>query len=222
MSQRRQLWERRYGQGADPFEFFSPEPPPELLRLLDEVDLPAGGALDLGCGPGVVTAHLAGRFTPTVGLDLVHRAVVGARELAVGLGRAPLFVVAEAPRVPLDDATFALVFDRGCLRALPKALHARHLEQVARILVPGGVYQLMYFQGQNIEAPALSRRGLRRFAARVLRRRTPGSTLTPEGARSLLPSSMELVSFEEIGFRSPASGRVIPVINAVFRKRRAG
>jgi SAM-dependent methyltransferase len=219
VSQRRQLWEHRYEQGADPFEFFSPEPPAELVRLLDEVELPQGGALDLGCGPGVVTAHLAGRFAPAVGLDLVHRALVGARVLAADRGRSPLFVMAEAPRLPLQDARFALVFDRGCLRALPRALHPRHVEQVARVLVPGGVYQLMYFQGQNIEAPALSRRGLRRLAARIRKRRTPGSTFTPAGARSLLPSSMELVSFEEIGFRSPTSGRVLPVINAVFRKR---
>src|SRR5437867_1194769 len=83
-SDKRELWEERYRR-RDLSEFFwyRDDAPPELVRLVDSGDLPSsGGALDLGCGPGVTSVYLAQHMRPTVGVDIAHGAVVQAKRLA--------------------------------------------------------------------------------------------------------------------------------------------
>src|SRR5687768_15603811 len=111
---KRQRWEDQWQRhrGAE-FHWYLSEPPPELVRLVDEGRIPLrGAALDLGCGPGVATSYLAASFHPVVGLDIAHGAVVEARSRARAENRDPLFLVAEAPVLPFRTGAFSFIFDR--------------------------------------------------------------------------------------------------------------
>ena len=86
MSEKRQVWEERWEhrQGED-FFWYLREAPKELVALLEGADAPSGAALDLGCGNGVATAHLARHLHPAVGLDIASAAVRQARTAATAL-----------------------------------------------------------------------------------------------------------------------------------------
>ena len=138
------VWTRRYAQADAPtdFHWFVDEVPTELRSLLDSGLVPDGRALDYGSGPGVATAFLAAS-RPTVGLDIAWSAMPMARARAAAAGVAPGWVVGAAPELPFPDATFALVFDRGCMHVLDASVWDRYLAEVARVLVPGGIAQLI-------------------------------------------------------------------------------
>src|SRR4051794_33946044 len=68
-----------------------------------------GPVLDVGCGPGHVTAHLAGLGVDVQGVDLSPRMVEQARRLHPRLR----FDVASATDLAIDDASFAAAVAPG-------------------------------------------------------------------------------------------------------------
>ncbi|HVL03243.1 MAG TPA: class I SAM-dependent methyltransferase, partial [Acidimicrobiales bacterium] len=102
VADRRGEWEQRWEtREGDRFVWNLDAVPARLEALLTGGDVPAGAALDVGCGNGVVTARLTRHFTPSVGLDIAFGAVVQARDRAVHEGAGATFVVADASRLPL-------------------------------------------------------------------------------------------------------------------------
>ena len=74
-SGRRRNWEGRWeAERGERFVWHLEEVPARLLSLLESDNLPAGAAVDVGCGDGVVATHLAGRFRPSVGIDIAFGA----------------------------------------------------------------------------------------------------------------------------------------------------
>lgn len=95
-----------------------------------------GIALDVGCGVGYGTALLrkSGRFV--VGVDVADEAVVlaNARYATVGL----TFALADGERLPFGDAVFNGI---TCFEAIEHFRSpTRHIAEVARVLVPHGIY----------------------------------------------------------------------------------
>lgn len=107
--------------------------PERLRRLLDFAGIRAGErALDLACGPGIVTAALVGEGLRAVGIDLtlamLHEATTGARS--------GLYLQGDATRLPFREATFDLVVCRNVLHhsMAPDRITA----EAARVLRSGG------------------------------------------------------------------------------------
>lgn len=96
--------------------------------------VPAGPVVDLACGTGIVSAALARRCgRPVIGLDLS----AGMLELAAS--RLPGRVIrADATRLPLPEARVPAVCAVWLLHLLPSTLVAVVLDEVARVLIPGG------------------------------------------------------------------------------------
>lgn len=116
--------------------------PAHLVDLVEGGGIPRGLALDLGCGPGVSTAHLAATRM-TVGLDIAEAALILAQRLAADWGVEPFWVVAASPHLPFQDSSFGFVFERGTMQQLLKDTQGNHLREVARVLRPGGLYQFI-------------------------------------------------------------------------------
>jgi SAM-dependent methyltransferase len=137
-------WDKAYGRKRGPeFSWSLEAPAGELVALLDRGVVPIGPSLDLGCGTGVATSYIYVRgLRPTVGLDISIAGVYQARDYARRHSTCPQFVVAAAPVLPFADASFAFVFDRGCMHALSEALWPLHLREIERTLRAGGVVQL--------------------------------------------------------------------------------
>ena len=93
-----------------------------------------GPVLDVGCGPGTVTAFLTGLGVDASGVDLSPRMVEHARRLHPGLR----FEVASATELHLDDASLGGVLGWWSLFNLPRDVLPGVLATFARALVPGG------------------------------------------------------------------------------------
>jgi len=93
-----------------------------------------GPVLDVGCGPGQVSAHLAGLGVDVSGVDLSPRMVEHARRAYPGLS----FQVASATELRPAEASLGGVLAWWSLFHLPRASVAAALGELAAALVPGG------------------------------------------------------------------------------------
>lgn len=215
---RRRNWEQRWEtQEGDRFVWNLDSVPARLDTLLADRDLPAGAALDVGCGNGVVTARLAAHFAPSIGLDIAFGAAVQARDKAGHEGTAATFLVGDAARLPLREGAVALLFDRGCLQNLPRQHWPSYFREVERLLAPGGVLQLFCSRAIKDFPSLLSKSGIK-ARQRWWRGRRPGPQFaSQELIRSLAPPSLEVEALDEAPIRMP-NGNVRGEIYGLFRK----
>jgi SAM-dependent methyltransferase len=101
--------------------------------LLDEVAVrPATRLLDVGCGPGTITARAAERGAQVVGLDLAGGMLDLGRERHPHLE----LVEGDAEHLPFPDGSFDAVVGGFVLNHLPAP--ERAIAEAARVLAPGG------------------------------------------------------------------------------------
>jgi SAM-dependent methyltransferase len=98
---------------------------------------PGQRLLDLGCGPGNLTAELAGRVAPgeVIGLDASGEVIRAAADAFGGPG-GPHFGVADAYALPFDDTVFDVVHAHQVLQHLADPHGA--LREMRRVLSDGG------------------------------------------------------------------------------------
>lgn len=93
-----------------------------------------GPVLDVGCGPGTVTAYLAERGLDVSGVDLSPRMIENARRLHPECR----FDVASATELDLAEASLGGVLGWWSLFNLPRDVLPQVLTHFARALKPGG------------------------------------------------------------------------------------
>jgi SAM-dependent methyltransferase len=93
-----------------------------------------GPVLDVGCGPGTVTAYLAERGLDVSGVDLSARMIDHARRLHPN----QRFAVASATDLNLADSSLGGILGWWSLFNLPRHILPQVLNSFARALVPGG------------------------------------------------------------------------------------
>jgi arsenite methyltransferase len=107
------------------------------------LDIPPGGvALDVGSGPGNVTASLARAAGPdglALGVDISEPML--ARAVHAEAGPQVGFLRADAQRLPFRDGTFDAVVSIAMLQLVPKPSAA--LAEMARVLRPGARMAVM-------------------------------------------------------------------------------
>ena len=137
--------------------------PPELTDFVSAH--PPGRALDLGCGTGTNALFLAQHGWEAWGVDFSGKAVrAGMRKahlagLVVHLRQGD---VSKALNVP---GPFELIVDIGCLHVIPKSGRSGYLENLSRLLAPGGHFLLYGFLSETArpEAPGLSDQDITRL-----------------------------------------------------------
>ncbi|KOG86624.1 SAM-dependent methyltransferase [Streptomyces varsoviensis] len=93
-----------------------------------------GPVLDVGCGPGTVTAYLAERGIDVSGVDLSPRMIENARRLHPECR----FSVSSVTDLDLEAASLGGVLGWWSLFNLPRAILPQVLAMFARALKPGG------------------------------------------------------------------------------------
>ncbi|GHD83810.1 class I SAM-dependent methyltransferase [Streptomyces naganishii] len=93
-----------------------------------------GPVLDVGCGPGTVTAYLAERGLDVSGVDLSPRMIENARRLHPECR----FSVASATELDLEEASLGGILGWWSLFNLPRDILPQVLAMFARALKPGG------------------------------------------------------------------------------------
>jgi len=115
-------------------------------------------ALDLGCGSGTSSLALAKAGWQVTGVDFVPRAIEIAKRKAKSANASVDFLVADVTRLPrfLFSTPYDLVLDIGCFHGLPPSVKLTYLDQLPRLLAPGGTW-LMYGFFKPIRDPVSDR-----------------------------------------------------------------
>ena len=133
--------------------------PSELTTLVEgPTALPAGRALDIGCGTGLQAVYLAERGWQTTGVDATPHALAQARRRADAAGMSVHWVegdVGELASLGLDRG-FSLLHDRGCFHDLPSPVRDGYVRGVSELSAPGATLLLMSFVpgSRRIGAPS--------------------------------------------------------------------
>jgi ubiquinone/menaquinone biosynthesis C-methylase UbiE len=95
--------------------------------------------LDLGCGPGTITADLAGLVAPgrVVAVDSAESILARARSTCVGVGADVALAAARGERLPFRDGSFDVVHAHQVLQHVGDPVAA--LREMRRVCRPGGV-----------------------------------------------------------------------------------
>jgi SAM-dependent methyltransferase len=124
-------------------------PPAELIALVEgPAALPAGRALDLGCGTGTDTIYLASHGWDVTGVDMTPRALAIARRNATTAGVAPRLIHGDVTR--LSDlgvsGGYTLLLDFGCFHTLPEDRRPPYVTGVTHAAAPGATLLLSGFR----------------------------------------------------------------------------
>ena len=141
----KRLWDLLYLLGRTPWD--TRITPPELVEVIEGKQIPAGSALDIGCGTGTNAIYLAQHGFNTVGMDVSYLAIIRARcnarrtqtpvkfyagdVLTLGKKEGPDIII------PVD-----FVLDIGCLNSLAEKYLDAYIAMLRRVLRTGGFYML--------------------------------------------------------------------------------
>ncbi|MBY0280029.1 methyltransferase domain-containing protein [Candidatus Binatia bacterium] len=144
---------------------------------------PAAGrrALDLGCGTGFVSGSLRERGWRVVGSDFSQPMLAEAQAF---LAPSSQLVRARAEALALRDASVALV---TCGTAFHWFAPRPALDEIARVLAPGGIAALFWrYPAADAPTPALIRDVLRRFGPDI-----PGQQVFVHPPEPFLKSTLQ-------------------------------
>jgi arsenite methyltransferase len=154
---------------------------------IDWLDVPQGGvALDVGAGPGSITAtlaHAAGPDGLALGVDVSEPML--ARAVRASAGPQVGFLRADAQRLPFRDQSFDVAVSIAVFQLIPDPAAA--LSEIARVLKPGGRLAVMI---PTLRPPVDLWRALPTGGARIFGEDEVGDLLESHGFTSVRVKSV--------------------------------
>lgn len=144
----------------------------------DTAALPAGSALELGCGTGDCSIYLAQHGWKVTAVDFVAKPLERARAKAGKAGAAVDFVQADVTRLSQAGigANFELIVDNGCLHNMSDADRDAYVREISAVAAPDARLLIVAF----VPGGRVGVRGVDH--AEMERRFTPNWTLLSAGA----------------------------------------
>ena len=131
--------------------------------------MPAGVALDIGCGTGDTSIYLAQQGWKVTGIDFVQKAVDKARAKAQSAGVDVDFRHGDATRLTEEgvEAGFTLIVDNGCIHGMSDDDRASYVREVTAVAAPHARLLLVEFTpGGSFAVPGIGQDEIeRRFAS---------------------------------------------------------
>lgn len=144
--------------------------PPEIVALA-EASSPRT-SLELGCGIGRFTEHLARQGIRATGVDFSAVAIDKARARTEAANLPARFVVGDVTHLDDLEGPFDISFDVGCFHCLDEDQQRGYVRQISRLLAPGGTHLIW-----SLDSPPSD---LIMTAARMKQVFGPGFTLVRE------------------------------------------
>jgi SAM-dependent methyltransferase len=110
--------------------------------------LPAGTAIDIGCGTGDAAIYLARHGWQAMGVDIAANALKQARAKAAAEHVEVSFVRADVTRLSATASVsggFALILDTGCLHGMSDDDRDRYVRELNTIAAPGARLLILAF-----------------------------------------------------------------------------
>ena len=141
--------EEIYESGSIPWD--QTDPPPEVIALV--ANLPAGRALDLGCGYGRAAIYLAQLGWQVDGVDFVDQAIQEARVRAMQAGVSDCAHFFQSSVIKLDflQDPYDFALDVGCAHGLTLDELRSYHQQLLRLLKPGAIFLLFSHLNEEVE-----------------------------------------------------------------------
>ena len=117
--------------------------PPELEAFIQAHT--AGRALDLGCGTGTNAIYMAQHGWEVTAVDFVWRAIHKALSKAQKAGIEVDFRCQDVTTLKDIQGSFDLILDIGCFHTFKADRKLRYIQNLERLLAPGGTYLLYGF-----------------------------------------------------------------------------
>jgi SAM-dependent methyltransferase len=108
-------------------------------------------ALDFGCGVGRITRSMAAHFASVIGVDVAPAMIARARVLNGPIGNCEFRVSREPHLKDFGDEMFDVVYSRLVLQHISPAIVGGYIQELIRVLSPGGV--LMFQLPEHIPHP---------------------------------------------------------------------
>jgi SAM-dependent methyltransferase len=130
--------------GKAPWDIGRPQPP--FVAAADQVVSPV---LDAGCGTGDTALFLAASGHQVTGVDFVEEAIRRARRKAAERGLTVRFLVQDALTLGGLGERFASAIDSGLFHVFPDDDRRRYVQELAKVLAPGGRLFLLCFSDEE-------------------------------------------------------------------------
>jgi SAM-dependent methyltransferase len=143
---KQQMFTERYKTQETPWD--TGITPPEIVDIIAE--LPAGKALDIGCGTGTNVKYLLEHGWQADGVDFVQQAIDSATAKLASFPQEQFKVFChDATQLDSLDklrAPYDLLIDIGCGHGLDKSKNEKYANDIASLLKPEGIFMLYAIQ----------------------------------------------------------------------------
>jgi ubiquinone/menaquinone biosynthesis C-methylase UbiE len=142
------FWDEVY-KGTPPWDIGRPQPVFEAL--IKDGEIKPGRALDIGCGRGDNAIMLAMNGCDVTGIDFVEVAISDAKEKAMERHVKVNFVVGNVLQMDrlFSEAEFDVIIDSGLFHVMTDEERPVFVQQVHRVLKPGGKYFMLCFSDKE-------------------------------------------------------------------------
>jgi SAM-dependent methyltransferase len=135
----RERFDEAYTSGSAPWVIDEPQP---AVVALERDGWIRGSVLDVGCGTGEHTIHLADRGYDVVGVDVSPAGIEQARAGATARGVSARFEVGDAYDLG-GEPRYDTVLDSALFHIFDDDDRARYVRSLARVVRPGGVVHVL-------------------------------------------------------------------------------
>jgi len=141
-------WESAYA-GSPPWDIGAPQP--EIIKLVENNEIPKGRVLDIGCGTGDNSIFLAENGFSLTCMDIAHLAIDKGKTKAAKQKVKVDFRVGDALKLDgyFNQEYFNAVVDSGLFHTLDDDERPIFARQIRRVLVHGGKYFMLCFSDKE-------------------------------------------------------------------------